>query len=303
MNVLVVGSVAFDTVRTPFGTGQEVLGGSASYFSLAASFFAEVRLVAAVGEDFRDEHLDALRGRTIDLRGLRKLPGRTFRWEGEYGFDLNTARTLRTELGVFAGFRPVLPEEFRDSEVVFLANIDPEIQLEVLQQVRAPRLVACDTMNFWISGKRDALLRTLAKVDALLINDGEARELTGEPNLVRAAKAIRAMGPRTVIIKRGEYGALMFREGSVFSAPAYPLESVLDPTGAGDSFAGGFAGYLSKTGEFSDDAMRRAVITGSVMASLNVEDFSLRRLARATHDEIAGRYREFQRLTAFETLV
>lgn len=303
MPVLVVGSVAFDTVRTPFGSGEDVLGGSACYFSVAASYFAKVRLVAAVGEDFREQDGAILRERGVDLRGLRSVPGRTFRWEGEYGYDLNNAKTLRTELGVFASFHPVIPEDFRDSDVVFLANIDPEIQSEVLRQVRAPKLVACDTMNYWIEGKRDALMKTLAGVDVLLLNDSEARQLTGEPNLVRAAQGIHRSGPGTVVIKRGEHGALMFRGDSVFSAPAFPLESVLDPTGAGDSFAGGFVGYLAKTGDFSDESMRRAVIVGSVMASLDVEDFSLRRLARTNEAEIAERYRQFQRLTCFETLV
>jgi len=300
--VLVVGSVAFDTVRTPFGAGEEVLGGSAAYFALAASFFTEVRLLAAVGEDFREEDAALLREHGVDLRGLTREPGRTFRWEGEYGYDLNNPRTLRTELGVFAGFRPRVPEAYRDSEVVFLANIDPEIQSEVLGQTRSPMLVACDTMNFWIERKRDALIRTLSRVDALLINDGEARQLTAEPNLVRAAHAIRDLGPRTVVIKRGEYGALMFRDGSVFSAPAYPLENVLDPTGAGDSFAGGFTGYLARTRDFSDEAMRRAVSFGSVMASLNVEDFSLRRLARTSRREVEERYGAFKHLTHFETI-
>jgi sugar/nucleoside kinase (ribokinase family) len=298
--VLVVGSVAFDTVRTPFGAGENVLGGSAIYFSLAASYFTQVRLVAAVGEDFAESNTDLLRARGVDLAGLARVAGRTFRWEGEYGYDLNNARTLRTELGVLATFRPTIPDTFKDTDVVFLANIDPEIQQEVVRQVRAPKLVACDTMNFWIEGKPEALKTTLGLVDILLINDGEARQLAGETNLVRAAQAIRALGPSTVVIKQGEYGALMFRDGSVFSAPAFPLETVLDPTGAGDSFAGGFMGYLAKTGDFSEASLRKAIIYGSVMASLNVEDFSLRRLARASEAEIQQRYREFQKLTHFE---
>jgi sugar/nucleoside kinase (ribokinase family) len=300
--VLVVGSVAFDTVRTPFGKGDEVLGGSATYFSMAASFFTKVHLVAAVGEDFEDSHTAPLRERGVDLDGLARIPGRTFRWEGEYGYDLNTATTLRTELGVFATFRPRLPEALRESAFVFLANIDPEIQLDVLNQVRQPRFVACDTMNFWIEGKPEALRKTLGRVDALLINDAEARQLAGEPNLVRAAAAIRRMGPSTVVIKRGEYGAVMFSEGSAFSAPAYPLESVLDPTGAGDSFAGGFMGHLARDGRLGRESFRQAVVLGSVMASLNVEDFSLRRLARAREDEIRARYRDFQELTVFGEL-
>ena len=303
MGVLVVGSVAFDTVRTPFGAGTEVLGGSASYFSMAASYFTQVSLVAAVGEDFGEDHLAPLRGRGVDLRGLSRVPGRTFRWEGEYGHDLNNAKTLRTELGVFESFRPRVPEEYRSTDVLFLANIDPEIQADVLGQVRRPRLVACDTMNFWISGKRDALVALLGKIDVLLINDGESRQLSGESNLVRAARVIGEMGPRTIVIKRGEYGALLFHGGSIFSAPAYPLEKVLDPTGAGDSFAGGFVGYLARTADASEDAMRRAVIVGSVMASLNVEDFSLTRLTRTNEDEISKRYGDFQRLTSFQKLV
>ncbi len=300
MKVLVVGSVAFDTVRTPFGSGEEVLGGSAVYFSVAASYFTEVRLVAAVGEDFGEAQSAVLRERSVDLRGLQAVAGRTFRWEGEYGDDLNSARTLKTELGVLGTFRPEIPDAFRDSEVVFLANIDPEIQLEVLRQVRSPRLVACDTMNFWIEGKPEALRRTLAKVDILLINDAEARMLAGEKNLVKAARAIRAMGPSTVVVKRGEYGAVMFRDGSTFSAPAYPLETVLDPTGAGDSFAGGFIGYLASRGEATDAAMRRAVIFGSVMASLNVEDFSLNRLRKVREGDIRERFDAFSGLTRFE---
>jgi len=300
--LLVVGSVAFDTVRTPFGSGEEVLGGSATYFSMAASFFTSVHLVAAVGEDFKDSDAAPLRERGVDLAGLTRIPGRTFRWEGEYGYDLNTAKTLRTELGVFATFRPKLAEPLRESAFVFLANIDPEIQTEVLDQVRKPRFVACDTMNFWIEGKLEALRKTLSRVDALLINDAEARQLAGEPNLVRAAAAIRRMGPSTVVVKRGEYGAIMFSEGGVFSVPAYPLESVLDPTGAGDSFAGGFMGHLARSGRMTVESFRQAVVLGSVMASLNVEDFSLRRLARTREDEIRARYRDFQDLTGFAEL-
>jgi sugar/nucleoside kinase (ribokinase family) len=300
--LLVVGSVAFDTVRTPFGSGEEVLGGSATYFSMAASFFTSVHLVAAVGEDFKDSDAAPLRERGVDLAGLTRIPGRTFRWEGEYGYDLNTAKTLRTELGVFATFRPKLAEPLRESAFVFLANIDPEIQTEVLDQVTKPRFVACDTMNFWIEGKLEALRKTLSRVDALLINDAEARQLAGEPNLVRAAAAIRRMGPSTVVVKRGEYGAIMFSEEGVFSVPAYPLESVLDPTGAGDSFAGGFMGHLARSGRLTVEGFRQAVVLGSVMASLNVEDFSLRRLARTREDEIRARYRDFQDLTGFAEL-
>ncbi|MCM2263675.1 MAG: PfkB family carbohydrate kinase [Desulfuromonadales bacterium] len=302
MDILVVGSVAFDTVETPFGHGHEVLGGSATYFSTSASFFTGVRLVAVVGEDFPDEHRSFLSSRNIDLTGLQVAPGRTFRWKGRYGYDLNEAQTLETHLNVFEGFQPKLPEDFRDAEVVFLANIDPELQMEVMRQVKRPRLIACDTMNFWIGGKRDALVRTLDQVDILIINEGETRQLANEPNLVKAAKAILALGPKTLVVKRGEYGVLVFGEHSVFSIPAYPLEEVFDPTGAGDTFAGGFVGYLAATGSFTDAAIRKATVFGSVMASFTVEDFSLNRLRSVSWQEIEDRFRRFQALTAFEGL-
>jgi len=302
MEILVVGSVAFDSVETPFGKGDDVLGGSATYFSTAASFFTGVRLVAVVGEDFPAEHRDFLAGRNIDLAGLQVAPGRTFRWKGRYGFDLNEAQTLETHLNVFEGFQPQLPESFRDSEVVFLANIDPELQREVVRQVRRPRLIACDTMNFWIGGKREALIQTLAEVDILVINEGETRQLAGEANLVKAARAILGLGPKTLVVKRGEYGVLVFTAHSIFSAPAYPLEEVFDPTGAGDTFAGGFIGHLAATGDFSEQGVRKATVFGSVMASFTVEDFSLDRLRRGTWPEIEERFRKFQALTAFDGL-
>lgn len=302
MQILVVGSVAYDTVRTPFGEVTEVLGGSAVYFSVAAAFFADVRLVAVVGEDFAEEHLQLLRERGVDLEGLSRVPGRTFRWRGEYGFDLNEAKTLETHLNVFATFRPRIPPAYRESEVVFLANIDPDLQREVLGQVAAPRLVAADTMNFWIMGKPESLRETLKQVHTLLINDAEARMLAGEPNLVKAARKLLSWGPQSLVIKRGEYGALMFSDGWWFSAPALPLEQILDPTGAGDSFAGGFLGYLANTGNFSLDNIRKAVIMGSVMASFAVEDFSLNRLTRLTYPEIEARYREFKALAHFEDI-
>lgn len=302
MDILVVGSVAFDSVETPFGRGEDILGGSATYFSVSASFFAPVRLVAVVGEDFPAEHRDFLAGRSIDLAGLQVASGRTFRWKGRYGYDLNEAQTLETHLNVFEGFQPSLPESFRDAPIVFLANIDPELQSEVLRQVRKPRLIACDTMNFWIGGKRDVLIRTLGQVDILIINEGETRQLAEEPNLVKAARAILAMGPKTLVVKRGEYGVLVFGGHSIFSIPAYPLEEVFDPTGAGDTFAGGFMGYLAATGDFSDAALRKAAVFGSVMASFTVEDFSLGRLRSVSWPEIEGRFRMFQALTAFEGL-
>lgn len=302
MGLLVVGSVAFDSVKTPFGEVDEVLGGSATYFATAASYFTEVSLVAVVGEDFPEKHVTFLKSRSVSLEGLERVPGKTFRWKGEYSFELNEAHTLDTQLNVFESFRPRLPDAYQDTEIVFLANIDPELQRDVLAQVRKPRLVACDTMNFWIESKREELEKTLALVDVLLINDGEAREISGEPNLVKAASRIRALGPKTLIIKRGEYGALLFTDQSVFSAPAYPLESVFDPTGAGDTFAGGFMGYLANTMNFSDANIRKAIIVGSVMASFNVESFSLDRLKSLEYREIENRYREFRRLAHFDEL-
>jgi sugar/nucleoside kinase (ribokinase family) len=302
MSLLVVGSVAFDSVKTPFGEVDEVLGGSATYFSTAASYFTDVAIVAVVGSDFPDRHLAFLKSRRIDVEGIEKREGKTFRWKGEYGYELNEARTLDTQLNVFQSFSRKLPESYKERKLVFLANIDPDLQREVLAQVRNPALIACDTMNFWIEGKRESLLKTLKPVDMLLINDGEARELSGEPNLVRAANRILSFGPKTLIIKRGEYGALMFSGSRIFSAPAYPLETVFDPTGAGDSFAGGFMGYLANTMNFSEPNIRRAIIFGSVMASFNVESFSLDRIKMLDYSEVESRYREFRRLTHFEDL-
>jgi sugar/nucleoside kinase (ribokinase family) len=302
MSILVVGSVAYDSVETPFGKADQVLGGSATYFSAAASFFAPVRLVAVVGEDFPPDALAFLRTRPVDLAGLMRRPGRTFRWAGRYGYDLNDAETLDTQLNVFADFHPDLPEAYRDSEYVFLGNIDPDLQREVLRQIRGPRLVAADTMNFWISGKPDALRATLKKVDLLLINEAEARQLAGEPNLVKAARAIRAMGPSILIVKRGEYGALMFNGAGVFAAPAYPLEAVFDPTGAGDTFAGGVVGFLARAGRWDEATLRQAIIAGCVLASYNVEAFSLDRLKTLTDKEIASRYEAFRKLAAFDSL-
>ncbi|MBW2476324.1 MAG: sugar kinase [Deltaproteobacteria bacterium] len=302
MDILVVGSVAFDTVETPFGQVEDVLGGSATYFSTSASFMTGVQLVAVVGEDFPEEPKDFLKSRGIDLAGLQTRPGETFRWKGRYGYDLNEAHTLETHLNVFESFHPKLPEVFCSAQYVFLANIDPELQLEVLAQVDKPRLVACDTMNFWIDGKRDALIKTLKRVDILLINEAETRQLANEANLVKAARSILDMGPSTLVVKRGEYGVLVFSEQGVFSAPAYPLEEVFDPTGAGDTFAGGFVGYLASTDNLSDSSIRKATVFGSVMASFTVEDFSLNRLRDLTWTEIEARFRKFQALTQFEGL-
>ncbi len=300
--ILVVGSVAFDSVETPFGKAEEVLGGSATYFSTSASFFAGVNLVAVVGEDFPEAHIKSLSTKGIDLAGLRKVPGKTFRWKGYYGYDLNQAHTLETHLNVFSSFNPEIPSEYTDAPFVFLANIDPELQMKVLEQVKSPRLVACDTMNFWIEGKPEALKELLKKVDLFVINEGEARELSGEASLVKAARVILGYGPKTLIVKRGEYGALMFNGGSVFSAPAYPLEDIFDPTGAGDTFAGGLMGYLASSNDISEKNIRRAIIFGSVMASFNVEAFSLERLDRLTLQEINERFAQFKVLTHFESI-
>ncbi len=301
MDILVVGSVAFDSVETPFGKAEEVLGGSATYFSVAASYFAKLGIVAVVGDDFPEEHVKMLNYRNISTDGLQTVEGgKTFRWKGRYDFDLNVAHTLDTQLNVFSDFKPELPEEYRDVEYLFLANIDPELQMEVLNQVKGPRLIACDTMNFWIEGKQDKLRELLKGVELFVINEGEARELAGEASLIKAARKIFEMGPKTLIVKRGEYGALMFSGDHIFSAPAYPLEDIFDPTGAGDCFAGGLMGYLAKTGDLSDANVRKAIIYGSTMASFNVEAFSLERLKRLTVSEIDERYAEFKRLTHFE---
>jgi len=300
MSLLVVGSVAFDSVKTPFGAVEEVLGGSATYFSTAASYFTDVSLVAVIGEDFPESHVEFLSSRGINLDGLSRVPGRTFRWRGEYSYQLNEAKTLETQLNVFQEFNPTLPPSYQNAEFVFLANIDPDLQRDVLTQVKSPKLVACDTMNFWIDGKREALIETLKAVDILIINDGEARELAKEVNLVKVAKKIIALGPKTLVIKQGEYGALMFTENSIFAAPAYPLEEVFDPTGAGDSFAGGFMGYLSKCGEVNDVNIRKAVIYGSTMASINVEAFSLDQMRDLTQKDIENRYQAFKALTFFD---
>lgn len=302
MSILVVGSVAFDSVETPFGTVDNVLGGSATYFSTSASFFTDVSLVAVVGEDFPQEHVDFLESRQIDLRGLSRQQGRTFHWKGRYGYDLNEAQTLETHLNVFESFKPRIPDEYAGAEFLFLANIDPDLQMEVLEQVQRPRIVACDTMNFWISSKLDSLKRVIERVDIFIINEGEARQLSGEANLVKAARKLLDLGVKTLIVKRGEYGVLMFTRSTVFSAPAYPLEVVFDPTGAGDTFAGGFMGYLANTGDLSEEGIRQAIIFGSVMASFNVEDFSLNRLKRLDYPEIEERYRSFKAMTHFQDL-
>ena len=300
--ILTVGSVAFDSIKTPSGEVARVVGGAATYFSVAAAFFADVRMVAVVGDDFDDERMQVFGGRSIDLAGLQRVPGETFRWKGEYSVDLNSRETIYTHLNVFDQFRPVLPDAYRQTPFVFLANIHPALQLEVLRQVDAPRFVAADTMNFWIEGALDDLRAVLGRVDALVINDEEARQLSGEANLVKAARSIRAMGPKLLVIKRGESGVLMTRGQGFFAAPAMPLESVADPTGAGDTFAGGFMGYLASVGDLSDESVNRAIIAGSALASFAVEDFGLGRLLGLRKEEVRARLAEFKRLTDFKAL-
>jgi sugar/nucleoside kinase (ribokinase family) len=303
MSVLVVGSVALDSVETPFGKAEEVLGGSANYFAASASHQTPVQLVGVVGSDYPVEKLDALKSRNVDFAGLEHMEGESFRWRGRYRHDLNSAETLETRLGVFSHFKPKIPAQFRSAEYVFLANIDPRLQLDVLSQVDRPKLVACDTMNFWIESRRADLLNLLGKVDLITLNDGEARQLTEKANLVHAARWILERGPKTVLIKKGEHGAFMFTKDTVFYAPAYPLESVFDPTGAGDSFAGGFMGWLARTGDLSEQNMRRAVVIGSAMGSFVVEGFSITRLLEVNAADIDRRVAEFHQLVTFDKVL
>jgi sugar/nucleoside kinase (ribokinase family) len=300
MPVLVVGSVAFDSVSTPFGAKDHILGGSATFFSVAASFFTAVRVVAVVGDDFGPEQEAVFRERDIDISDLERVQGQpSFHWKGEYGYDLNVARTLDTQLNVFANFKPKLSAAARETPYVFLGNIQPDLQLEVRKQVGA-KLVAADTMNYWINNTPSQLRAMLEHIDVLIINDSEAREMAGEANLVRAARKILAMGPSRLVVKRGEYGAAMFTESSFFATPAYPLEEVFDPTGAGDSFAGGMMGYLAATNAVDEAGFRRAIIYGSIMASFNVEDFSCERMRTLTYDEINERFRQLRTYSHFE---
>jgi len=301
MSVLVVGTVAFDSVETPHASAERILGGSAAYFAMTASFFSPVQLVGVIGEDFPQEYLDLLSGRGVDLEGLKREKGDTFHWRGRYHEDLNVRDTLELHLNVLSGYVPHLPKSYRDSQYVFLGNIDPTMQLEVLEQLNNSRLVACDTMDHWIQGSGKELQKVIGRVEILVINDSEARLLSGEHNIVRAARSILKMGPKVLLIKRGEYGVLQFTDSSVFATPAYPLEEVFDPTGAGDSFAGGFVGYLARTEDHSERGLRRAIAYGSVSASFAVEDFGLRRMIPLTLQEIEDRYRRFLALTDFHT--
>jgi len=299
LSITVVGTVAFDAIQTPFGKVDRCIGGSATYFSVAASFFSPVNLVSVIGDDFTDEDAAIFNGRDINLDGLQRIAGaKSFFWSGEYGFDLNVAKTRDTQLNVLAEFNPQLNERQRNAKVLFLANAQPDLQLAVKKQSNAP-VVALDTMNYWISSAKEALTRVFSQVDLLVINEAEVRQYTGEANLIKGARQILALGPETIVIKRGEYGVLMATKSAIFAAPAYPLENVFDPTGAGDTFAGGFLGYLASRDQVDDREMRRAIIYGSVLASFTVEKFSLDRLREITIDDVNARFEAFQQLMAF----
>lgn len=296
--VLIVGTVALDSVKTPFGHVQNALGGSASYASTACSFFSPARIISIVGEDFPPEHLAFLQSRGIDTSGIKK-EGKTFHWEGFYEFDMNEAKTIRTELNSLATFAIGMPPSYRDAKYLFLANIDPKLQMDVLDAVNAPHLVVMDTMNFWISSRKRELLEVIRRVDVLVLNDGEARQLFGTVSLLKAARQALSLGPEAVIIKKGEHGALLFTDDRHFSAPGYPLEEVKDPTGCGDCFGGGLVGYLAKEGKHDEKTLRKAIVYGSVLASYNAEDFSLNRLRTLKSGDIEGRYREMKDIREF----
>ncbi len=295
VDIVIVGSIAFDTIKTPFGSASEVLGGAATYASMAASFFVKPGIVAVVGEDFN--HMDLFRSRNICTAGIKVASGKTFRWSGYYEFDMNHAHTVATHLNVFENFMPHLPAEYKTTRSLFLANIDPDLQLSVLQQM-SPNLVVADTMNYWIEKKREQLLEVVKKTNVFLLNDAEARELMKTTNLINAGRKILDLGPDAVIIKKGEHGALLFTDSTVFMLPGYPLENVRDPTGAGDSFAGAFSGYLSKNG-ISEQHVKRALVYGSAVASFNVEDFGLNKLKKITMNDIETRYKEFEAMMRF----
>jgi len=299
MSVLVVGSVALDTIKTPFGKEKDILGGSATFSAVSASVFSSVNLVAVVGQDFPNENIKLLESKGIDLTGLKKEKGKTFRWEGEYGSDFSNPKTISTNLNVFGKFDPIIPKAYQKNKFVFLANIDPQIQEKVLNQVKKPKIVACDTMNYWIDTKRSQLVKLLRRVDICLLNETEAKELVGENNLVKAGKEILELGPSIVIIKKGEHGVLLFSQKHIFATPAYLLESVYDPTGAGDTFAGGLMGYLAKVKKYNQKSLREAVVYGNIMATFAVEDFSLRRLQNVTVSDVQRRLSIFRKITNF----
>lgn len=301
--VLIVGSVALDSIKTPFGEHENILGGSAVHSSVSASFFSPVNLVGVVGEDFPQKHVDMLKKRNVDVSGLQIIKGgKTFHWKGFYEHDMNQAHSLDTQLNVFADFDPVLPDAYKDTPYVFLANIDPELQLRVLQQVKKPKLTLLDTMNFWISSKREKLLEVMKKVDVVLLNEGEIRQLMNTSSIIKGARALLKEGIKILIVKKGEHGVLLFHGKTIFAAPSFPIDDVKDPTGAGDSFAGGFIGYIAKTGDISEKNMRQAIMVGSTMASYIVEDFSCDRFMRLTEKDIHARFDEFNQLCHFENL-
>lgn len=300
MSLLVVGSIALDSVQTPFGSTADALGGSAVFFSMSGSLLHPVQVVGVVGHDYPMDRLERMAKRGIDLSGVERAVGESFRWKGKYSYDLQNRETLETRLGVFAEFKPEIPPQFRDARYVFLGNIDPELQMSVLDQVDDPALVACDTMNYWIQGKRDVLMELLRRVDVLLVNDAEARQLSGDWNIYRAARWILKHGPRFVVVKQGEYGAVLVGAEGIFYVPAYPLEEVFDPTGAGDSFAGGFLAYLARSSDTTADNLRRAMVYGSAMGSFAVEAFSVDRFDELTPDEVTERVRAFGELVRFD---
>jgi sugar/nucleoside kinase (ribokinase family) len=302
MSVLVVGTIALDSIKTPFGEKKEILGGSGVYSAVAASFFTKIELIGPIGNDFPQEHLDFLRSKRIGTAALQKIDGPTFRWGGFYEYDMNQAHTLETKLNVLTQFDPVVPKNLQDTPYVFLANIDPSLQLKVISQLKRPKLLIADTMNFWIESKRDVLHEVVKKVDYMIMNDSEVRQFMETPNIPLAARRLMELGCKGVIVKKGEHGALVFTPASHFSAPSYPQELLRDPTGAGDSFGGAFIGYLAKTDDLTEENIRRAVIIGSVMASFNIEDFSLDRLKRLKKSEIAERFDEVRRSSQFEKL-
>lgn len=298
VSIVVVGSVAFDSVKTPFGEREQALGGAANYFSMSASLLTRVNLVGVVGQDFPKSHFDFLHTRGVDTEGVQLSPGKTFHWKGQYGFDLNEAHTLKTELNVFADFSPRLPEHYKRAETVFLANIDPTLQLDVLEQITSPKLTALDTMNFWIEGKNAELRKAISRVHVLFINEAELRQFAGEHNIVKAVRLVNQLGPQIVVVKRGEYGALLFQQNDCYFVPAYPLEELYDPTGAGDTFAGGFLGWLDKHGaDVTFERLKEAMIMGTVMSSFVIERFSFDRMRDLTLEEVQARCHRLQELS------
>ena len=302
IDLLVVGTIAYDSIETPFGKVENALGGSALHFTNAASFFTDVGIVATVGKDFDLSSIGFLEERNVDIRGISIEDGKTFRWEGRYGYDLNQAITLKTELNVIDKFKPRIPDDYFKANFIFLANIDPELQAYVIKQINKKAIIVLDTMNFWIENKFSALIEAIKKVNILVVNESELREITKEYSLIKGAKKIMELGPSFVIVKRGEYGVFMAEKEGIFLTPAYPLEEVFDPTGAGDTFAGGFMGYLANVGEINSDTIKQAIVMGSVMASFNVEDFGINRIKGLKYDEIRSRYASFKRCLHFEDI-